>query len=48
MTITATDGIDTWGTVGVSENVIEARGTLWSILWNTVFTAPVEESKKES
>ena len=31
VTITATDGVDTWGTVGVSENVIEAS-------WN----APVD------
>ena len=29
VTITATDGIDTWGTVGVSENVIEAS---WNAL----------------
>ena len=29
LTITATDGVDTWGTVGVSENVIEAS---WNAL----------------
>ena len=29
VTITATDGVDTWGTVGVSENVIEAS---WNAL----------------
>ena len=46
VTITATDGVDTWGTVGVSENVIEAS---WNALVDSLeyglFRARVRASR---